>query len=84
MANNTPKPDKISTIQKTAISMFISSAAVYELLKSSEIQKSLGAGYVPFLMGLTIFGLTCAAISGPQILELLEALKEFMKKKRSE
>lgn len=84
MATNTPKPkDKLSSFQRASIGIFISTATVYEvLIKSTELQKSLGAGYPIFLMGLTMFGLTCAAISGPQILDLLVNLKEFLTKKK--
>lgn len=82
-ANEQPKPDNFTVIQKAAIGMFISSATVYEILqKSTDIQKSLGLGYPWFLMGLTIFGLSCAAISGPQILELIEGLKTLLMKKK--
>lgn len=84
MANNTPKPkDKLSSFQKAAVGIFISTAAVYELLiKSTELQKSLGGGYLTYLSGLTMFGLTCAAFSGPQILELVSSIKEFLSKKK--
>ena len=76
-----PKSDKLSTFQKGAIGIFLSTFAVYEVvLKSDEVKQSLGIAYPWFLMALTIFGLSCAAMSGPQVFEVIDAVKKFLTK----
>lgn len=80
-----PTPPKRSTLtdfQKACIGMFISSGAVWQwLIKSPDLQRSLGVGYPWFMMGLTAFGLICAALSGSQIFSIMDSVKGFFSKK---
>lgn len=85
MGETPKKNDKLTAFQRAAVGMFISCAAVYELLlKSPDLQKAMGIGYPWFLMVLTMFGLSCAAVSGRQIGGLIESIKAFLAKKKEE